>query len=77
VSERETGLSADAIELPARNQLELEWRIQHMQHLEGLKVLSGGIANDLNNLLMTIGGNTDLVMQNLPVQSAETLCRDL
>jgi two-component system cell cycle sensor histidine kinase/response regulator CckA len=50
-------------EVVARCQLELEWRIQHIQHLEGLKVLAGGIANDLNNLLMAILGNTDLMMQ--------------
>ena|GEM_PF-2340568 len=49
-------------EVVARCQLELEWRIQHIQHLEGLKVLSGGVANDLNNLLMTILGNTDLIL---------------
>jgi len=53
-------------EVTARDRLELEWRIQHIQHLEGLKVLSGGIANDLNNLLMTIAGNTDLMLLRTP-----------
>lgn len=53
-------------ELSSRDRLELEWRIQHVQHLEGLKVLSGGIANDLNNLLMTIAGNTDLMLLKPP-----------
>lgn len=58
---REPACIIKEYELPARDQLELEWRIQHIQHLEGLKVLSGGIANDLNNLLMTIAGNADLI----------------
>lgn len=53
-------------ELTSGERLELEWRIQHIQHLEGLKVLSGGIANDLNNLLMTIAGNTDLMLLRTP-----------
>lgn len=46
-----------------RKSLELDWRIQHMHHLEGLKVLCGGIANDLNNHLMIIAGNVDLLQQ--------------
>lgn len=56
-------------EVQARDRLELEWRIQHIQHLEGLKVLSGGIANDLNNLLMTIAGNTDLMLLKTPEEN--------
>ncbi len=48
----------------SRAPLELERQIQHMQHLEGLKILAGGIGHDLNNLLMTIIGNTDLILQH-------------
>ena len=56
------GPHEDSWEVAPRESLELEWRIQHIQHLEGLKVLTGGIANDLNNLLLTIGGNADIIM---------------
>ena len=48
----------------SRIKLELEWQIQHAQHLEGLKILAGGVGHDLNNLLMTIIGNTDLISQH-------------
>lgn len=67
----------DSWEVAPRESLELEWRIQHIQHLEGLKVLTGGIANDLNNLLLTIGGNVDMVMSGPGVNDeiAERLTR--
>lgn len=58
------GPREDSWEVAPRESLELEWRIQHIQHLEGLKVLTGGIANDLNNLLLTIGGNADIIMSS-------------
>ncbi|MCD4708285.1 MAG: response regulator [Candidatus Sabulitectum sp.] len=48
----------------SRTQLELEWQIQHSQYLESLKILAGGVGHDLNNLLMTIVGNTDLMLQH-------------
>ncbi|HOP26455.1 MAG TPA: response regulator [Candidatus Sabulitectum sp.] len=67
----------DSWEVAPGESLELEWRIQHIQHLEGLKVLTGGIANDLNNLLLTIGGNVDMVMSGPGVNDeiAERLTR--
>ncbi len=67
----------DSWEVAPRESLELEWRIQHIQHLEGLKVLTGGIANDLNNLLLTIGGNVDMMLSGPGVddETAERLAR--
>lgn len=45
---------------------QLEAQMQHVQKLESLGVLAGGIAHDFNNLLMTILGNTDLALGELP-----------
>lgn len=66
MNSEEVNTGDSEFEVQARDRLELEWRIQHIQHLEGLKVLSGGIANDLNNLLMTIAGNTDIMLLKTP-----------
>jgi len=69
LNSEEVNAGNSEFELEARDRLELEWRIQHIQHLEGLKILSGGIANDLNNLLMTIAGNTDLMLLKTPEEN--------
>ncbi len=45
-----------------RTQQELQWQIQNTQHLEGLKILAGAVMHDLNNLLTTIIGNTDIIL---------------
>ncbi len=52
-----------------RERQELEAQMQHVQKLESLGVLAGGIAHDFNNLLMTILGNADLALQELPGES--------
>ncbi len=44
----------------------LEAQVQHSQKLESLGVLAGGIAHDFNNLMMTILGNVDLTLLDLP-----------
>jgi PAS domain S-box-containing protein len=48
---------------------QLEAQMQHVQKLESLGVLAGGIAHDFNNLLMTILGNTELALGELPERS--------
>ena len=48
----------------------LEARIQHAQKLESLGALAGGLAHDLNNLLVGILGNADLARSELPEDSA-------
>lgn len=46
----------------------LDARIQHLQKLESLEVLAGGVAHDFNNLLTGILGNTELAMLDLDEQ---------
>lgn len=48
---------------------ELSERIQQAQKLESLVVLAGGIAHDLNNLLVGVIGNAELAKQQLPEAS--------
>jgi|GEM_PF-2858194 len=58
----------DRDEADARRR-ELEARVQHAQKLESLGVLAGGIAHDLNNLLVGILGNISLAQLQLPASS--------
>lgn len=44
----------------------LEAQVLHAQKLESLGVLAGGIAHDFNNIIMTIMGNTDLALLDIP-----------
>ena len=47
----------------------LELQVRHSLKLESLEVLAGGIAHDFNNLLMTLQGNADLALQDIPRES--------
>ena len=49
--------------------IRLERQVQHAQKLESLGVLAGGVAHDFNNILMTILGNVDLALNDLPPAS--------
>ncbi len=50
-------------------QLTFERRVQQAQKLESLGVLAGGVAHDFNNMLLTILGNTDLALLDIPADS--------
>lgn len=45
---------------------EMERRMLHVQKLESLGVLAGGMAHDFNNILMAVLGHADLAMAKLP-----------
>ena len=45
---------------------QLEQQKQHMQRLEGLGILAGGLAHDYNNILTGILGNISLAKMDLP-----------
>ena len=47
----------------------LEAQMKHVQRLESLGVMAGGVAHDFNNFLATIMGNAELVLLDLPENS--------
>ena len=47
-----------------------EAHVRETQKLESLGVLAGGIAHDFNNLLMGVLGNADLIMLQIPPDTA-------
>ena len=49
-----------------KEHLRLERQVQRGRSLESLAVLAGGVAHDFNNLLMTILGNAELTLAELP-----------
>jgi len=49
-----------------QERLELERRMLHVQKLESLGVLAGGVAHDFNNILVAIIGHADLAIGELP-----------
>ncbi len=52
-----------------RERQRLDAQIQHAQKLESLGVLAGGIAHDFNNLLVSMLGNAELALLDLPPES--------
>jgi PAS domain S-box-containing protein len=49
---------------------EMAIRVQQSQKFESLGMLAGGIAHEFNNLLVTILGNADLAMRDVPEQAS-------
>ena len=63
-----TASRTTAREQAARSQLEDELR--QSQKLEAVGRLAGGIAHDFNNLLTVVTGYSQLVLDDLPADSA-------
>ena len=53
-------------ELASQRQVDLETRLRHSEKLTALGTLAGGIAHDLNNILVPIQALSKLVMRELP-----------
>lgn len=51
---------------------EVQTRLSRAERMESIGLLAGGIAHDLNNLLGPLVGYPDLIMQQLPPDSAAT-----
>jgi PAS domain S-box-containing protein len=50
-------------------QAALDLRLQQAERVESLSVLAGGIAHDFNNILVTVLGNAELALMDLPPES--------
>jgi two-component system cell cycle sensor histidine kinase/response regulator CckA len=71
----ETEILVTVVDVTERRKIEddrqrLEAKIRQTQKLESLGILTGGIAQDFNNILTDIVGNAELAQMDLPVGSS-------
>ncbi len=55
---------------------QLDAQLLHVQKMESLGMLAGGVAHDFNNLLMVVSGNVELALMELPEDSPAKHCLD-
>jgi PAS domain S-box-containing protein len=68
-----TNRDVTELRLAERQKEELQAQLLHVQRIDALGVLAGGIAHDLNNTLVPILGLTDLLRNGLSAEKAELL----
>ena len=62
----------------AVRQAELDAKLQRLHKVESLGLMAGGVAHDLNNVLVGVLGNADLAKRSLPADSpAQTYLHEL
>ncbi len=69
------GIAIDVTEVKRteKERRQLEDQMQHLQKLESLGVLAGGVAHDFNNILVSVLGNAELALCDLPEKSPARL----
>ncbi len=64
-----TGVRMIGTMMDVTERRELDARLVHLKKLEALGQLTGGIAHDFNNLLTVIVGNSEILTEQLPVET--------
>ncbi len=69
------GIAIDvtAVKRTEKERRQLADQMQHLQKLESLGVLAGGVAHDFNNILVSVLGNAELALGDLPEDSPTRL----
>lgn len=66
------GIATQGIVRDITRRKEAEGYLRQAQKIEAISTLAGGIAHDFNNILAIVRGYTELVMDDLPVESTHS-----
>jgi PAS domain S-box-containing protein len=61
-----------AVKRDVTREVQLEAQVRHVQKMESIGILAGGVAHDFNNILATILMLTDLVKSGIELSAAQT-----